>query len=82
MRDINAQANFKSLNSNSFPTMSDLYAVIRNSEGGESIAKRLEKYTEGIFAGVLNHPTNVQINNQLVVFNIRDLEEQLRPIAM
>lgn len=82
MRDINAQSNFKTLTSNSFPTMSDLYSVIRNSEGGESLARRLEKYTEGIFAGVLNHPTNVQINNQMVVFNIRDLEEQLRPIAM
>lgn len=82
MRDITPQTNFKTLTANSFPTMSDLYAVIRNSEGGESLAKRLEKYTEGIFSGVLNHPTNVQINNQLVVFNIRDLEEQLRPIAM
>ncbi|EKE25141.1 MAG: hypothetical protein ACD_5C00274G0002 [uncultured bacterium] len=82
MRDITSQSNFKGLNSNSFPTMADLYSVIRNSEGGESIARRLEKYTEGIFAGVLNHHTNVQINNQLVVFNIRDLEEQLRPIAM
>jgi len=82
MRDITAQTNFKTLNANSFPTMSDFYTVVRNSEGGESIAKRLEKYTEGIFAGVLNHTTNVQMNNQMVVFNIRDLEEQLRPIAM
>lgn len=82
MRDITAQSNFKSFNANSFPTMSDLYSVIRNSEGGESLAMRLEKYTEGIFSGILNRPTNVQIGNQLVVFNIRDLEEQLRPIAM
>lgn len=82
MRDITAQSNFKALNSNSFPTMSDLYEVLRNSEGGESLAVRLEKYTDGIFAGVLNRPTNVQVDNQLVVFNIRDLEEQLRPIAM
>jgi type IV secretory pathway VirB4 component len=82
MRDITSQTDFKNLNASSFPTMSDLYAVIRNSEGGESLTQRLEKYTEGIFAGVLNHTTNVQINNQLVVFNIRDLEEQLRPIAM
>jgi len=82
MRDITPQANFKSFNSNSFPTMSDLYDVLRNSEGGESLAIRLEKYTEGIFAGVLNKTTNVKVNNQLVVFNIRDLEEQLRPIAM
>ncbi|HPN54624.1 MAG TPA: ATP-binding protein [Candidatus Moranbacteria bacterium] len=82
MRDITSQSNFKTFTSNSFPTMADLYSVIRNSEGGESIAKRMEKYTEGIFAGVLNHTTNIQINNQMVVFNIRDLEEQLRPIAM
>ena len=82
MRDITPQANFKALNSNSYPTMSDLYEVLRNSEGGESLAVRLEKYTDGIFAGVLNKPTNVKVDNQLVVFNIRDLEEQLRPIAM
>lgn len=82
MRDITPQSNFKSFTSNSFPTMSDLYSVIRNTEGGESLAMRLEKYTEGIFAGILNRPTNVQINNQLIVFNIRDLEDQLRPIAM
>ncbi|KKW06326.1 MAG: Type IV secretory pathway VirB4 component-like protein, partial [Candidatus Moranbacteria bacterium GW2011_GWE1_49_15] len=82
MRDITPQSDFKSFNANSFPTMSDLYEVLRNSEGGESLAVRLSKYTEGIFAGVLNNPTNVQVDNQLVVFNIRDLEEQLRPIAM
>ncbi len=82
MRDITPQSSFKDFTSASFPTMSDLYSVIRNSDGGESVARRLEKYTEGIFAGVLNHTTNVQIDNQLVVFNIRDLEEQLRPIAM
>ena len=82
MRDITAQSDFKALTPASFPTMADLYTVVRNSDGGESIAKRLEKYTEGIFAGVLNHTTNVQLGNQLVVFNIRDLEDQLRPIAM
>jgi type IV secretory pathway VirB4 component len=82
MRDISAQSNFKSFESSAFPTMTDLYAVIRNSDGGESLARRMEKFTEGIFSGVLNHTTNVQISNQLVVFNIRDLEDQLRPIAM
>jgi type IV secretory pathway VirB4 component len=82
LRDITAQSNFQSFNSNSFPTMSDLYEVLSNMEGAESLSVRLEKYTEGIFSGFLNHPTNVQINNQMVVFNIRDLEEELRPIAM
>lgn len=82
IRDITPQTNFQTLNANSYPTMSDLYEVLRNSEGGESLATRLYKYTEGIFAGIMNQPTNVKIDNQLVVFNIRDLEEQLRPIAM
>ncbi|MCX6765458.1 MAG: ATP-binding protein [Candidatus Moranbacteria bacterium] len=82
VRDITPQSNFQSFTSNSFPTMSDLYEVLRNMEGAESLAMRLEKYTEGIFSGFLNNPTNVNIDNQLVVFNIRDLEEELRPVAM
>jgi conjugal transfer ATP-binding protein TraC len=82
VRDITAQSNFKTFDSNSFPTMTDLYEVLRNMEGAESLAMRLEKYTEGIFSGFLNNATNININNQLVVFNIRDLEEELRPVAM
>jgi type IV secretory pathway VirB4 component len=62
--------------------MSDLYEVLSNMEGADSLSVRLEKYTEGIFSGFLNHPTNVKIDNQMVVFNIRDLEDELRPIAM
>lgn len=82
VRDITPQGNFKAFNADSFPTMSDLYEVLRNMEGAESLAMRLEKYTEGIFSGFINNPTNVNIKNQMVVFNIRDLEEELRPIAM
>ncbi|MDO8529685.1 MAG: ATP-binding protein [bacterium] len=82
LRDITAQSNFNAFNENSFPTMSDLYEVLRNMDGADSLATRLEKYTEGIFSGFLNHPTSVKINNQMVVFNIRDLEDELRPIAM
>ncbi len=82
LRDITAQSNFSSFNANSFPTMSDLYEVLSNMEGADSLSTRLEKYTEGIFSGFLNHPTNIRIDNQMVVFNIRDLEDELRPIAM
>lgn len=82
IRDIHPGTDFSKLNANSFPTMSDLYAILRNIEGAESIATRLERYTEGIFAGFLNNQTNIEIQNQLIVFNIRDLEEELRPIAM
>jgi len=82
LRDITAQSNFSAFNSNSFPTMSDLQEVLSNMEGADSLSMRLEKYTEGIFSGFLNHPTNVKVDNQMVVFNIRDLEDELRPIAM
>lgn len=65
-----------------FPTLSDLVDVLSGMVGGESLSQRLSKYTEGTFSGLLNHLTNVYLNNQLVVFSIRDLEDALRPIAM
>lgn len=82
VRDITPQANLNMLSRESFPTMSDLYQVLRNMEGGENLAIRLEKYTEGVFAGFLNHTTNIKMDNQMFVFNIRDMEEELRPVAM
>ncbi len=64
------------------PTMGNLYDVLCNMEGSEDLATRLEKYTHGTFSGFLNKPTNVKLNSQLVVFNTRDMEEVLRPVAM
>ncbi len=64
------------------PTMNDLVEILSGTVGAESLVQRLGKYTEGTFAGLFNQPTNVVLNNQLVVFSIRDLEEELRPIAM
>jgi conjugal transfer ATP-binding protein TraC len=82
VRDISENAQFGVIPHAGYPTMSDLYEVLRSMDGGDSLAKRLSKYTEGIFSGFLNNATNIEINNQMVVFNIRDLEEELRPIAM
>lgn len=64
------------------PVMSDLEEVLLSMEGGEDMALRIKKYTEGTFSGLFNNPTNIRMNNQLVVFSIRDLEDELRPIAM
>lgn len=64
------------------PLMQDLKTVLENMEGGESLAQRLSKYTEGVYSGFLNNYTNVELNNQLIVFNIRDMEDDLRPVAM
>ena len=82
VRDITLESNFNLLTSDSYPTMSDLYQVLRSMEGGENLAIRLEKYTEGVFSGFLNNATNIKVDNQMVVFNIRDMEEELRPVAM
>jgi conjugal transfer ATP-binding protein TraC len=64
------------------PTLQDFYSILRDMEGGRGIAVRLERYVEGTFAGVFNRPTNIDLDTQLVVFNVRDMEEELRPIAM
>ena len=64
------------------PTMHELVDVLMTTEGGENMAKTLQKYTEGSYAGLFDQQTNVEVDNQMVVFQIRDLEEQLRPIAM
>src|SRR3989338_408831 len=64
------------------PIMSDLQEVLEGMEGGTPIAERLKKYTTGTFSGLINHPTNVDMRNQLVVFSVRDLEDELRPIAI
>lgn len=64
------------------PVMSDLELVVANMEGGDSIAQRLRKFTQGSWAGFINQPTNVDINQRFVVFSVRDMEDELRPVAM
>jgi conjugal transfer ATP-binding protein TraC len=65
------------------PTISDLYDTLLHMGGtGPQLAQRLRKYTSGTFAGIFSQPSNVNINNSMVVFNIRDLEDELRPVAM
>jgi type IV secretory pathway VirB4 component len=64
------------------PIMSDFEQILDGMEGGADLALRLRKYTEGTFAGLLNNQTNVAMSNQLVCFSVRDLEDELRPIAI
>jgi conjugal transfer ATP-binding protein TraC len=65
------------------PTVHDLYDTLLHMGGtGPQLAQRLRKYTTGTFAGIFSQQSNIDINNQLVVFNIRDLEDELRPVAM
>ncbi len=78
-RDITPESNFSKI---SPPILSDLELVLANMEGGESLAQRLRKYTEGTWSGFINQPTNVDVNKKLVVFSVRDMEDELRPIAI
>ena len=65
------------------PVISDLYDTLLHMGGtGPSLAQRLRKYTTGTFAGIFSQQSNIDINNPMVVFNIRDLEDELRPVAM
>jgi len=64
------------------PIMQDFQDILEGMEGGADLALRLKKYTNGTFAGLFNSPTNVDTKNQLVVFSVRDLEDELRPIAI
>lgn len=64
------------------PLLTDLETILRNLEGGKDMAEKLYKYTKGSFSGFLNQPTNIDVNNRLIVFSIRDLEEELRPVGM
>jgi type IV secretory pathway VirB4 component len=64
------------------PLLGDLETVLRNLEGGRGMAEQLYKYTKGSFSGFLNQPTNIDVANRLIVFSIRDLEDELRPIGM
>ena len=66
------------------PLMEDLYKVLLGMETAEAaeLAARLEKFIKGSASGIFNQQSNFDIKNSFTVFGVRDLEENLRPIAM
>ncbi|MFZ2523595.1 MAG: DUF87 domain-containing protein [Minisyncoccia bacterium] len=79
LKDITADTNFENVEP---PLMSDFELVLSGMEGGDSLAQRLTKYTRGTWAGFINKPSNIDINKKFVVFSLRDMEDELKPIAM
>ena len=79
LKDITSDANFAAIEP---PLLSDFELVLSGMEGSESLVQRLSKYTRGTWAGFMNRPTNVDMNKKLVVFSVRDMEDDLKPIAM
>jgi type IV secretory pathway VirB4 component len=79
LKDITADANFAQVEP---PLLSDFELVLSGMEGSESLVQRLSKYTKGTWSGFMNRPTNVDMNKKLVVFSVRDMEDDLKPVAM
>lgn len=64
------------------PLLSDFEMVLAGMDGSASLISRLQKYTSGTWSGFMNQPTNVDINQKFVVFSLRDMEDELKTIAM
>jgi conjugal transfer ATP-binding protein TraC len=63
------------------PLLEDFYAELQKL-GQLKLCERLEKYISGSLADVFNAQTNIQLDNRLVIFDIKDLPESLRQIMM
>ncbi len=79
LKDITSESNFAAVEP---PLMSDFELVLAGMEGGESLVQRLTKYTRGTWEGFINKPSNVDINKKFIVFSLRDMEDELKPVAM
>lgn len=66
------------------PLLEDLYKVLNSmaEEEAHSMARRLEKFVRGSASGVFDQKSNVNLKNTFTVFSIRDLTDELRPLAM
>ncbi len=79
IKDITANSDFSTIDP---PLLSDFEMVLSGMEGTESIVQRLTKFTRGTWSSFLNQPSNVDINRKFVVFSVRDMEDELKPVAM
>ncbi len=79
LKDITGRSDYTHLQP---PLLSDFEMVLAGMEGSDSLVQRLSKYTSGTWAGFMNKPSNVDINQRFVVFSLRDMEEELKTIAM
>lgn len=79
LKDITADSDFSNIEP---PLLSDFEMVLAGMEGSESVMQRLTKFTRGSWASFLNRPSNIDINRKFVVFSVRDMEDELKPVAM
>jgi type IV secretory pathway VirB4 component len=79
LKDITPNSDFSTIEP---PLMSDFALVLAGMEGSDNILQKLTKFTTGTWSSFINRPTNVDINKKLVVFSVRDMEDELKPVAM
>ena len=79
LKDITPESDFANIEP---PLLSDFELILSGMEGAETLVQKLTKYTRGSWSGFLNKPTNVDINKKFIVFSIRDMEDELKPVAM
>jgi len=79
LKDITADSDFRNIEP---PMLSDFEVILSGMEGSESLLQRLIKYTHGSWASFLNQPSNIDINKKFIVFSVRDMEDELKPVAM
>lgn len=78
-KDITPDADLSKIDT---PVLRDFQDILTGFEGSQDLVLRLKKYTEGTFSGLFSSATNIDLNNDLVVFSVRDLEDELRPIGI
>ncbi len=79
IKDITPDSDFANVEP---PLLSDFEMVLSGMEGSDSVVQRLVKYTRGSWSTFLNKPSNVDINKKFIVFSVRDMEDELKPVAM
>ena len=79
LKDITGDTEYTELEP---PLLSDFEMVLAGMEGSESLIARLQKYTSGTWSGFMNQATNIDLTQKFVVFSLRDMEDELKTIAM
>lgn len=79
IKDITPDSDFANIEP---PLLSDFEMVLSGMDGSDSIVTRLAKFTKGSWSTFINKPSNIDINKKFIVFSVRDMEDELKPIAM
>ncbi len=79
LKDINGDSDFRNQEP---PLLSDFEMVLAGMDGSSSLIARLQRYTSGTWSGFINRPTNIDINQKFIVFSLRDMEDEIKTVAM